>query len=120
VIKTIIKLAVAALVAHAVWQLFVVYSAHYRFKDSVTSTTQFRGQMTDAQLHDRIFELASQFDVPVTDESLTIRQQENHTIVESSYTRPVNLFPGFTYPWPFSLKVDTFSLAGATKPDSGG
>ena len=112
-IKTIVKLALAAFVAHAVWQLFVVYSAHYRFKDSVTSTTQYRGHSSEAQLHDRIFELASQFDVPVTDENLTIRQQDNHTIVESSYTRPVNFFPGFTYQWPFTLRVDTFTLAGS-------
>ena len=114
-IKTIIKLALAAIIAHAVWQLFVVYSAHYRFKDAVTTTTQFRGQTSsDSQLHDRIFELASQFDVPVTDENLTIRREENHTIVESSYTRPVNFFPGVTYQWPFTLRVDTFTLAGTT------
>jgi hypothetical protein len=117
VIKTIIKLALAAIIAHAVWQLFVVYSAHYRFRDSVNSTTQFRGDLSDEQLHDRIFELASQFDVPVTDETLTIRRLENHTIVESSYIRPVNLFPGFTYKWPFTLKVDTFT---APKPSGSG
>jgi hypothetical protein len=116
VIKTIVKLALAAFVAHAVYQLFVVYSAHYRFKDSVTSTTQFRGEMSDEQLHDRIFELASQYDVPVTDENLTVRRKDNHTIVESSYTRPVNFFPGFTYKWPFTLQVDTFT---APKSPSG-
>jgi hypothetical protein len=114
-IKTIIQLALAALVAHAAWQLFVVYSAHYKFKDAVTSATQFRAEMSDGQLHDRVFELASQFGLPVTDENLTIRREENHTIVESSYTRPVNFFPGFTYPWPFTLKVDTFTLAGAAR-----
>jgi len=118
VIKTAIKLAFVALLANATWQIASVYWSHYKFVDAVHSTTQFRGQMSYGQLHDRIFELASQFDVPVTDETLTIRRQENHTIVESSYTRPVNLFPGVTYPWPFTLKVDTFSLAGATRPDS--
>ena len=113
-IKTIIKLALAAILAHAAYQLFVVYSAHYRFKDAVVSTTQFRGHTTsDAQLHDRILELANQFDVPVTDDNLTITRQENHTIVETAYTRPVSLFPGFTYQWPFTMKVDTFVMPGS-------
>jgi hypothetical protein len=110
VIKTIVKLALAALLAHAVWVLFVVYSAHYRLRDAVANASQFRGQMTDAQLHDRILELAKDYDVPVTDDGLTIRHELNHTIVESSYTRPVNFFPGFTYPVPFKLAVDTFTL----------
>ena len=109
-IKTLVKLALAALVAHAVWVLFIVYSAHYRFKDAVASTALFRGQMSESQLHDRILELARDYDVPVTDENLTIRLPQNHTIVESSYTRPVNFFPGFTYPWRFTVKVDTFTL----------
>jgi hypothetical protein len=114
VIKTIIKLALAALLAHAAWQLFVVYSAHYRFKDAVVSATQFRGHTTsDMQLHDRILELANQFDVPVTDDNLTISQQDNHTVVETAYTRPLSFLPGFTYQWPFSLKVDTFVLPGS-------
>ena len=113
-IKTIIKLALAAFVAHAAWQMFVVYSAHYRFQDAVLSTTQFRGHTTsDAQLRDRILELAKQFDVPVTDENLTITRSENHTIVESSYTRPVSFFPGSVYQWPFTVKVDTFVLPGS-------
>jgi hypothetical protein len=51
--------------------------------------------------------------VPVTDDNLTITRLENHTIVETSYTRPVSLFPGFTYQWPFTMKVDTFILPGS-------
>ena len=108
-IKTIVKLALVALLANATWHVFVVYLAHYKFKDSVNSTAQFGGEKTEAQLRDRILELAGEFDVPVTDANLSIRIDGHRTIVESSYTRPVELAPGFKYQWPFTMRVDLFT-----------
>ena len=109
-IKTFVKLAFVALVANATWQLFSAYSPHYKFKDAVTATTLYRGEKSDAQVRERILELAAQFDVPVTDQNLTVRQEDKHTIVESSYLRPITFVPGYTYEWPFSIHVDTFSV----------
>ena len=65
------------------------------------STAAVSRQKTDAQLRERILELAAQFDVPVTDENLTVRRRGQHTIVDTSYARPVELAPGYTYHWPF-------------------
>jgi hypothetical protein len=109
VIKTLVKLAFVALLANATWHVFVVYLAHYKFKDSVTSTAQFGGEKTEAQLRERILELAGEFDVPVTDENLLIRREEHRTIVETSYKRPVELVPGYKYQWPFTMRVDLFT-----------
>ena len=114
--KTILKLALVALLANAAWHLFQVYAAHFSFQDSVRSTAQFRGNKGETEVRDRVLELASQYDVPVTNENLSVKILENHTIVETSYTRPVNLLPGFSYPWTFSVSVDTYTL-GAPKLD---
>jgi hypothetical protein len=108
-IKLIIKLAIAALIANACWRLGTVYLSYYKFEDAVRETTQFLGGKPDAQVESRIFELASEYDIPVTPSNLTIRREQNHTIVDASYTRPIELAPGFVYPWPFSLHVDTFT-----------
>jgi hypothetical protein len=108
-IRTLVKLAFVALLANATWHVFVVYLAHYKFKDSVTSTVQFGGDKTEAQLHDRILELAVEYDVPVTDENLSIRRSGSQTIVETSYKRPVELVPGYKYIWPFTMRVDLFT-----------
>ena len=107
-IKTIVKLAFVALLANATWQVFNVYWAHFKFSDAIQQTTQFRGNKTDAQLRERILELAGQFDVPVTDENLAIQLVDDHTLVDSSYTRPVELVPRFSYPWRFTVHTDTF------------
>jgi hypothetical protein len=107
VIKTVVKLAFVALLANAAWQVFNVYWAHFKFNDAVQQTTQFRGDKTDAQLRERILELAGQFDLPVADANLEIQLVDSHTLVDSSYTRPVELVPGFRYPWPFTIHTDT-------------
>ena len=54
--------------------------------------------------------------MPVTDANFTIRRDQNHTITDGSYIRPVELFPGFSYPLTFNWHIDTFTVAGATPP----
>jgi hypothetical protein len=109
-IKTIVKLAVAALIANAAWQAVNAFWPHYKWEDAVRSTLQFRSNRTDAQLRARILELAANYDVPVADEDIEIHRDETHTIVDASYVRTVNLVPGYAYRWPFTLHVDTFSV----------
>jgi hypothetical protein len=100
VIKTFVRLAIVALLANATWQLFNVYWAHYKFKDAVEQTTQFRGNKTDAELRERILALAAQFDVPVSDDNLTVQLVDNHTLVAR-----------FVYPWRFIIHTDTVQPA---------
>jgi hypothetical protein len=115
-IRTVLKLAFVALLANATWHLFGAYSPHYKFKDGVQYAAQYRGGMTDAALREKILELAAQFEVPVTAADLSVTHDDKHTFVAVSYVRPVDLAPGFTYPWPFSIHVDAFHLA-PPKPD---
>ena len=108
--RTLIKLALVALLINASWQLFSVYWAHFKFVDAVQSTTQFRGDKSDEVIRNRILELAGEFDVPVTDENLTVEGSRQHTTVDSAYTRPVKLLPGYTYLWQFKVHTDTNTM----------
>jgi hypothetical protein len=110
VIKLAIRLAIVALLANGTWRVGAAYAQHYRFTDAVAQTTQFRGSKTDDQVRVRIFELALTYDIPVTADNVTLTQRENHTIVDCAYKRPIELFPGFTYAWPFTVHVDTFII----------
>jgi hypothetical protein len=109
-IRTILKLAFVALVANATWHLFGAYYPHYKFKDGVQYVAQFRGTMSDDALREKIVDLATQFEIPVAPGDLSITTEQLHTTVQLSYVRPVDLAPGFTYPWPFSVHVDTYNL----------
>jgi archaellum component FlaF (FlaF/FlaG flagellin family) len=110
VIKLIVKLALAALIANAAWRLGTAYLSFYKFKDAVQEATQFGADKGDTQLQTRILELASDYDVPLTPDGFTIQHKENHTIVDGSYVRTVDLFPGYKYQCPFAWHTDAFTI----------
>jgi hypothetical protein len=109
--RTLLKLAVVALVANAAWHLFGAYSPNYKLQDGIQYAAQNRGQMRDESLRDRVLELAGQFDVPLTANDVTVSHQGTHTLVDVSYVRPIELAPGFKYTWPFSIHVDVIDLS---------
>ena len=111
-IRTLLKLAVVALLANAAWHLFGAYSPNYKLQDGIQYAALNRGPMTDEALRDKILEIAAQFEVPVTAADVSVTRSGPHTLVDLSYVRPVDLAPGFRYPWPFSIHVDVLSLAG--------
>ena len=106
-IRSIIKLALAAFLANAAWRVGNAYLSHYRFTDGVQQLTHYRGDKSDTEIHDRIFALASQYDIAVTDETLTIERQDNRTVVDGSYTKSIEFIPRVVYEWPFKLHIDT-------------
>ena len=108
--KAILKLIVVVLIANALWRVGSAYLSFYRFKDSVRVAATDQGKSAD-DLRQKIVELASTYDVPLTPDAITIRREANHTIVESSYTTPLAVLPGYEYPWPFSLEVDAYAMA---------
>lgn len=108
--KTLLKLALVALVANATWRIGLAYVSYYRFKDSVQTTTQFRGRKSDQQIRSRILELAGEYDVPISEQTLTLRADEHHTTVDASYELRIAVLPRVTVPWPFTVHVDTFTM----------
>jgi hypothetical protein len=108
-IKLAIKLAIAALIANAAWQAGRTFAAHYQFRDEVRQAALIRGQ-TDAQLQQRVLELAADYDIPLTADAMTIRREERHVYVEGSYLRVVPIAPRVEYPWRFDWEVDAYLI----------
>ena len=108
-IKLLLTQAIVAVVANAGWHVGSAYVPHYKFTDSVQQTTLFRGQRTDEQLRARVFEIASDFDIPITEENVSLRTEDHHTKVDGSYVREIEVFPGYKYSWPFEFHTDTLS-----------
>jgi hypothetical protein len=107
VIRSIIKLAFAALLANAAFRVGNAYLSHYRFTDAVQQLTHYRGDKTDTEIHDRVFMLASQYDITVTDDTLSIQRDDNRTVVDGTYTKPIEFIPRVIYNWPFTVHIDT-------------
>jgi hypothetical protein len=109
--KTLIKLALVAAVANATWHVFVVYSALYKFKDAVEYAAQARGNKTNEELKQEVLSIAAQAELPIDEDNLTVRLDATHTTVDTGYTRTIELFPGVTYPWHFTVHVDAYTKA---------
>jgi len=114
-IKLVIKLAIVALVANAVWHTMVAYTSFYKFKDAVQQTTQFGSDKSIDQLKTRIVALASDHDQPLSEDDLTIRREGSHTFVDGSYSKSIDLLPGYSQPWTFEIHTDTFSETPTAK-----
>jgi len=106
-IKLILKLALVALLANATWRVGSAYVSHYKFVDSVEQAALFRGNKGDDVLRQRVFDLASDYDIPVAEGDVTLTTRDRNTVVDGSYIRIIELAPGFQYPWEFTFHIDT-------------
>jgi hypothetical protein len=106
--KTILKLIVVALLANAGFHTSLAWISYLRFKDAVTQTAQFGSRRSIQQIRDKVMEQASEFSVPVQEDSFTVRRDDTHTYIDGAYTQKIDILPGKTYPWTFTFHVDTF------------
>ena len=111
-IKTLIKLAVIVLLANAIWRAGSTYLAYYKFNDAATEVAINSKNKTDEELRDKVMALAMEYDQPIDADAVMIQHDSTRVRIEGSYVKPVSLFPGTEYQWPFSLSAD--STAGAT------
>ena len=109
-IKSIVKILIAVLLANAIWHVASAYVSYYRFKDAVSELALHPAGKTESQIKDRVVELAVAHDEPLDAESVKVQRNDQHTVVEGNYSKPIVLFPGLEYQLPLSLNVDRFSV----------
>jgi hypothetical protein len=114
-IRFFLKVALAALIANAAWQLGSAYATFYRFREAVTEASRFSATKSEETLRRRVLELASQFGVPVSDDEFSIRREDGHTYIDGSYSQRIELVPGYPHQWSFAWNIDT-SAATLAKP----
>ena len=114
-IRTLIKLALAAFIANAVWRIGTEYVTEFKFKDAVTEAAIYEGR-GDVDLRQRIAAIATQFDVPQDDDALRIMRDQQHVVVEGTYTKPIELIPGHPYGWEFDWRVEADAVGKAGRP----
>ncbi len=108
--RTIIKLAVAALVIHAVYQVGTAYWNHYQFTDAVQQVAQFGESEPIPEIKRRVMELAAQWKLPIPEEAITVTRERRRIDVDGEYTQQILLAPGYTRPWKFTVDVVVLTL----------
>jgi hypothetical protein len=104
-VKLVIKLVIAGLLVNAGWRVGAEYLNFYSFQDEVRNEAAYGDE---AELRERVLEIAAERDLPLAEEDVAIRRDEQHVIVEGAYVKPIAVLPGYAYPWPFRWTVDAF------------
>jgi hypothetical protein len=113
VVKLFVKLAVVALLANAAYRVGLEYLTYVKFRDAVRDAATYKTN-DDDNLRKRIMDLAGDYDIPLSQDALTIRREDRQVMVDGSYHKPIELLPTFRYDWPFTWSIE--ALTPATAP----
>ena len=118
--KLLIKLAITALLANAAFRIGTEYLVHYKFRDSVREAAMFRAR-NDEELGQRVIETAAVYNIPLAPDGFTMKRDAREALVNGSYTKKIELVPGFPYDWKFDFTIQAFvssvpPLPGAPTP----
>ncbi len=109
-IKSVLKIVIAVLIANALFRVASAYISYYKFQDAVSEVAIRSSNQTDDQVKARVAELAAQYEEPLDADDVMVSRTEQHTYIDANYTKPVAVLPGYQYQWPFSLKVDGYVI----------
>ena len=109
-IKLIFKLAIVALIANAGYHIAAEYLTYFRFRDAIRDAAMFKAR-NDTDLMARILDLATQYELPVSEDNVTIERVERRVTVEGWYDKPIEVVPNYLYPWHFALTLEVVGQA---------
>jgi hypothetical protein len=113
VVKLFVKLAVVALLANAAYRIGLEYLTYVKFRDAVRDAATYKPN-DDDDLRKRIMDLAGDYDIPLSQDAVTIRREDRQVLVDGSYHKPIEVVPTFHYDWPFNWSIQ--ALMPATAP----
>lgn len=104
-VRSIIRLAIVALIVHAGVKTLPVFWTHFKFRDAVEDMAMFSQKRSEGEIAERVLDIAERMDVPLTRDGLKVHRAAGITYVDASYTAQLEYFPRRYYPWQFILDV---------------
>ena len=115
-IKTLIKVAIALAIINAAFHAGEAAWRYYQLKDATQQLIIFGSQEHTNELHNRIVQKATELQVPLLPENITVHRQGTRTFVDASYTQPVEYFPNQVYPVELKFSIEAFA-ANVARPE---
>jgi hypothetical protein len=103
--KTIIRLAIIAVIAHAGIKIVPVFWQYANFKDRLAEAARFGVNRTNDQLVKKFWKIAEELEVPV-ESAITVSKNGNALVIDTEYTAQLEYFPKQYYPWKFVIHVE--------------
>jgi hypothetical protein len=95
-------LVVGGLIA---WKAIPVKIAAAELQDFMVEQAKFAAAATPETISGRIFNKASDLDLPLAKENIRVEKGGGRILMGASFTVPLE-FPGYVYYWEFDLEVD--------------
>lgn len=114
--KTLIQILVALVLLTATVQAARAAIKHYAFVDAVHEAMIFASSRNEAEIADRVIEIAAEHFVPLDPDQLTVRREPYQITIEAPYSETIDLLPGvLSRPWNFDAQVNV-RLLEDTRP----
>jgi hypothetical protein len=110
VIRKLIQLAIFLLIANAIYRIAPVSVHYYKFKDAVQELALFSQKASDAQLLDRVMELADENSIPLDREWVQIHRSSGQLSIDLSYMETMRVLPGYDYVRQFDVQAKAFDV----------
>lgn len=104
--KTLFKIAIAAVVLNAVVQSGLAQWQFFQFKDAVEQAALFSAKLTEEQLATRVLAEADKRGLPLEASAVEVQMTALDATIRARYVTAVTLVPQtYTREWPFELNI---------------
>jgi hypothetical protein len=112
-LRVTVKLAVAALVAHAAFRVVPPFWNYFQFRDAVSEaamyadTPSFSGhRQTPDQILDKLAIKAKELNVPLDREDFQLRMDRDATVIDARYKMRLEYLPRVYAPYEFVIHAE--------------
>jgi len=105
--RKLFDLLMLILIVNAVWRVGPAFYQYFVFRNQVAETARWSAGQSERELRDILLEMARRSDLPVRDEDLTVRRQQQRLLIDVRYVQPLEILPLYTYDYEFRISVDT-------------
>jgi hypothetical protein len=113
-LRKVIKLAIPLLIAHALYRSVPVFVHYYQFRDAVKETALFSKDRPNAEVAQRVMDLAAKHDIPIDPETIQVRREREYTYIDANYVQEIEWLPTYKRPWSFTVEVEGWSVRAPT------
>ena len=117
--KTIIKLLIVIAIINAAARVGLAAATYYQLKDESQQLLTFGSNSSPGELQNHILQRATDLQLPLVFEDITVTREGLRTTAQAAYTQPVEVFPNYKYPIKFSFIVEGLNLGQGANPGGG-
>jgi hypothetical protein len=115
-VRTLVKLGIFLLIVHALYRFVPIYFHYQQLKDAVHETALFSRERTDAQIIDRVMELAEKYQVPLSRENVQVRREGEHVAIDAAYVESIEWLPTYKRLWQFNIGEEALIVGRPATP----